>query len=317
MAYEKIRSDRVLSAHRKGIGGQFQMFGGGSTPAGDVALFDSNGDLIGGGSPGQLGGVGWGGGSPIAGNVPIFDANGDLVDGGSSPTSGEIQIRTGPDASKLVIKDGNLYLPNNGVYVRRDTGVAWANWGPIYPFTEPVLADFTAVNQETATAVTTYGGIYVNSSVQSGDDCRVWVKAAPATPYTATACFTTDATKINGPANVGILFRQSSDGKLSVINHRYETAVWHFSVVNYNSPTSFNAQPANVDPATHPYLVWFQISDNGTNRIYRYSLDGITWTQLYSIGRTTFLTADQIGFYVNSVHATLGVRMWLLHWFES
>lgn len=52
MAYEKLRSDRLLTAHRKGDGSQIQMFGGGATVTGNAAVYDSAGNLIDGGAPG-------------------------------------------------------------------------------------------------------------------------------------------------------------------------------------------------------------------------------------------------------------------------
>lgn len=52
MAYEKLRSDRILTAHRKGTGSQVQMFGGGATVTGNAAVYDATGNVIDGGAPG-------------------------------------------------------------------------------------------------------------------------------------------------------------------------------------------------------------------------------------------------------------------------
>jgi hypothetical protein len=61
----------------------------------------------------------------------------------------------------------------------------------------------------------------------------------------------------------------------------------------------------------------FKIADNGTNRIYSLSYDGTTFLDLYSVTRTTFLTPDQVGFYVNSGANQSTVTMTLLSWVEA
>lgn len=46
-----IHYDQIRSADRKGSGVQFQMFGGGAAAAGDLAVYDSGGNVIDGGAP--------------------------------------------------------------------------------------------------------------------------------------------------------------------------------------------------------------------------------------------------------------------------
>jgi hypothetical protein len=43
---------------------------------------------------------------------------------------------------------------------------------------------------------------------------------------------------------------------------------------------------------------FFRISDNGTDRKVFVSTDGVTFIEWTTVGRTDFLTADQVGFYV-------------------
>ena len=57
--------------------------------------------------------------------------------------------------------DGDLFLPSNGFHLERDTGAAWVPWGPIFPMTKPpALSTWAWINQGTATADETNGGIY-------------------------------------------------------------------------------------------------------------------------------------------------------------
>ena len=46
--------------------------------------------------------------------------------------------------------------------------------------------------------------------------------------------------------------------------------------------------------------MWFQIEDNNTNLIFRFSADGVNFLDIGQEARTTFLTPDQIGFAVNN-----------------
>jgi len=43
----------------------------------------------------------------------------------------------------------------------------------------------------------------------------------------------------------------------------------------------------------------------------------VNFDQPFSEGRTTFLTADEIGFFVNSGNGSYPAAMTLLHWLET
>jgi hypothetical protein len=59
-----------------------------------------------------------------------------------------------------------------------------------------------------------------------------------------------------------------------------------------------------------------QISDDGTDRFYRYSTNGVTFTQFYTEGRTTYFTADQVGFGINRRQAGTPI-LTLQSWAET
>jgi hypothetical protein len=63
-----------------------------------------------------------------------------------------------------------------------------------------------------------------------------------------------------------------------------------------------------------PY--WLQISDDGSDRFYRISSNGVTWLQVYTEGRTTYFTADQVGFGINRRTAGTPI-LTLLSWDET
>jgi len=211
-------------------------------------------------------------------------------------------------------KDGNLFLPSDGFSIQRDTGSAWVPWGPIFPLTAPVLTEFAWINQETATAVETKGGIYLLAPAQSGDDFRILKKAAPSTPYTITAVFLQLQFAANY-SSCGISFRQSSDGKFQSFASVYDSGT-KYQIAKYNSVTSHSASYASA-VRLHSVLEFFRITDDGTNRICQLSYDGQNWYTIHTVGRTDFLTADEVGFYANSNNATYPAAMTLLSWKEA
>jgi hypothetical protein len=115
--------------------------------------------------------------------------------------------------------------------------------------------------------------------------------------------------------HVGLAFRESSSGKLAIFPYSQQRFTGFY---NYTSPTVFSAAPiGNITPLVLPSAFCFRIADNGTNRIASISYDGITFQTIYSVSRTTFITADQVGFYVNSVNGTGAVTITLLSWVEA
>jgi len=235
---------------------------------------------------------------------------------GSGGGGGGDSTTTAAYASKpAASNDGNLFLPSDGFQIERDTGSVWAPWGPIYPLTLPVDGDFAWVNQGTGSVTTTQGGIHLLAPAASGTNIRARVKSAPATPYVITACFLPLLTAINF-ASCGLLFRQSSDGKIAVLGLAHSTD-WEFSFNKYSSATAFASQYGIASMKHYLSPIFLRIADNGTNRILSFGTDGQNFTQLHSVGRTDYLTADQVGFYANSENTTYPAAATLLSWKQS
>lgn len=208
---------------------------------------------------------------------------------------------------------GRIFLPNNSYYLERDNGTAWIPWGPIFPMTPPVLGNFTWVNQGEATAAVTNGGIYLYTP-KSGTNVRVLKKAAPARPYTITACYLSHIMASNYLA-CGLVFRQSSDGKLITFGNLHNN-VFYLASVKWNSPTSWSADVFKLGALTG-YLMFIRIADDDTNRICSWSADGQNWIVLHTVGRTDFMTADEVGFFVHGENGTYPAALTLLSWKEA
>jgi hypothetical protein len=209
---------------------------------------------------------------------------------------------------------GDLFLPSDGVSIYRDSGSAWVPWGPKFPCAEPVNGDFSWVNQGGASVDATYGGIYLQAPAgAAAANLRVRVKTAPSTPYTITAWVIPHLYAYIGP-KCGLTFRESSSGKLHILS--LVGIPWTFGSSKYTNATTFSADYATLI-VRRIQLLCLRIADDGANRICSWSVDGQHFFQLHSVGRTDFLTADQVGFFVDSFHATLPAGMTLLSWAET
>ena len=208
---------------------------------------------------------------------------------------------------------GNLFFPTDGLSIQRDNGSIWVPYGPIFKLTEPDDTQFTWVNQGTATYTKAKGTILLSKSAEAGNNLRMLVKSAPATPYTITTLFSPGVLTANF-STCGLVFRASGAGTIAV-----NCIVWSsgflFSSAKYNSATSFNSNYVTISPM-HSNFIWLRIRDDGTNRYCDYSRDGLNWINYHSVGRTDFLTADQVGFFVDS-NGGGNVFMNLLSWEQT
>ncbi|KKN66970.1 hypothetical protein LCGC14_0466500 [marine sediment metagenome] len=212
--------------------------------------------------------------------------------------------------------DGDLFLPSDGFVIERDTGAAWIPWGPLFPFVAPVNGDFAWINQGTGSVDVDGGGIYLLAPTLAGDNLRIRKKTIPSVPYVITVAFMPHGYKVNY-SGVGIGFRQSSDGKLHTFH--LSISVNSIASIKFTNPTTWSAtylEQEIVQAGSSP-VMWLRIEDNNTNRKCHWSVDGRHWFEFHSVGRTDFLTADEIFFFTNSNNATYPTAMTLLSWAET
>jgi len=221
------------------------------------------------------------------------------------------------DNIPLPEKTGKLYFPTNKAgNIARDNGASWDYYGMLHKLVPPVAGDFAWVNQGGASYDATYGPLQFQSIAGAGNNLRILKKAAPATPYSITIFYT--AMHWNGvQSRVGFVWRQSSDGKLVTVatkglTNSYENSKW-------TDPTTFSAnyQSFSLAQFSSPDIMWLRMSDDGVNRTVEYGPDGINWREYHTVGRTDFLTADEVGIVVNANHASIACSMLLLSWEEE
>lgn len=246
---------------------------------------------------------------------PVAGGGGGGGGGGGSTSNGAWGAR--PAAGN----NGNLFFPSDAAVIERDNGSAWKDWGPIFALTPPALGGFTWVNQGGATATQTRSGVVLTAPGHgSGANFRCLVKAAPARPYTITA-FLLGMMLSKSFHTVGLLFRESSTGKLHTFNMvGVSGGRVTLASSKLTNPTTFSADYQQLDLQAR--LRWLRIADDNTNRICSVSEDGQNWVQIHSITRTDFLTggADQVGFFAgaeNQGTPNVSVIANLLSWVEA
>jgi hypothetical protein len=191
--------------------------------------------------------------------------------------------------------------------------------GPGYG--DPTLQSFSWVNQGSTTETAlSDGGLYLETPNASGNHLRLRVKSAPSTPWTLTARLIPNVNlNLSGSPSYGLAFRESSSGKLHVIRMQLNASDHNPALIvdAWTDADTFSGS----DLTYAAYLLaaggYFRIADDGTNRLFSYSLDGVNFQQIFSVARTTFLTANQIGYFVNDNGAGFPMGVTLLSWTQG
>lgn len=241
-------------------------------------------------------------------------------------SGGGITTSTGLNNSGRPVSptSGDLFFPTNGPSVQRYNGSVWKPWGPVYPMTELIDADFAWVNQGAATLDTTSGTSLIVAPAVAADNIRIRAKTAPATPYTITAYIDPIQGWQSGntSSTYGLGFRQSSDGKLHLLMlHTDPTG--NILSIKFTDPTTFSALYSTITQAslnlqtnTLP-IKWLRISDDGSIRSVGWSYDGLDFTVFATVGRTDFLTANQVLWFANTATINTTSRTRLHSWTET
>ncbi len=206
------------------------------------------------------------------------------------------------------------YLDGTGVY---STPSASSSSFP-FPFTiiPPVSSSFAWINQGGASISTTLG-VHLIAPASAGDNFRIRKKAKPYTKFQITACMIARKPPVNF-SGVGLVYRQSSDGKIVTLNYCFggTTGFNGLQGFKYSSVTvgvaAYFAWP--MDMGSAPFFL--RIADDGTNRISSFSTDGTNFVVLHTVGRTDYLTCDEVGFFANSCQGTYDTAVTLLSWEE-
>lgn len=253
-----------------------------------------------------------GGQIPVQGGAAVPLANPAGSASGSITVKEQDGSPSVDNVTVIKVANGTLTDDGSGV-VSIDTGLV------VDPaFTPMVNDDFAWVNQGSASVVVSDDTVFLLAPAGSGHNVRIRKKTAPATPYTVTVALRINAyPKQYGTA--GILWRQSSDGKLVTFHVTVvDSSGLHLVSTKYTNPTTTSTDYFTGNLGASGAFLWLRIADDGTNRICSISTDGRNFIQIHSVGRTDFLTADEVGIFANCNNGGVGdVGMTVYSWVEA
>lgn len=259
-----------------------------------------------------------GSGAPADATYLVESSNGVLS---NEVVTGTTYMTTAAYASRQAAAvSGRLFLPNNGFYFERDTGSAWAPWGPIFAMTPPVDGDFAWINQGGASVDTTNGGIYLQGPATAPDSLRIREKAiANTTTGVLEIAFLPALADTAAGGGMGLILRESGTAKVLIM--RYNTNANGPAVfVTYGTgPTTLTTNSLNQAIQFPNTPVFQRVAISGTNYLFSISADGRHWIQVLSLAKTTPFTtaADRWGFGVNAASGNFAIGMTLLSFSEA
>jgi hypothetical protein len=195
---------------------------------------------------------------------------------------------------------GSLYLPSDAPHLYRDTGSAWGAFGPLVRQVPPVAKNMTWLNQANGHAVQGPGVMYVvagSNSLQGTLTMTGLGVAVPATPYRL-AVRLWSWVPVGDWFNCGLFMHDSS------VNKQHSFSLWCDK--NSGSPcvlatVTWSAGGESTwgtiyNPNGRRLPDWLAIYEDGTNRLFQVSYDGVRWVTIAVYAKTT-------GGLVNATHA--------------
>lgn len=199
---------------------------------------------------------------------------------------------------------GRQYYCTDSPYSLVDTGSAWKHFINGFYVTPPVIGDFSWVNQGTATASATIGGLLVQDATanSSSFDVAQLVRTAPSPTYSVVIGFIPffTGTAYTLPAT---LQRESSSGKIITLRYGTSSGMTLEIVLDtaINGTTSSTSVFVRSEEILMSYPVYIKLVDDATDRKYYISSNPFSFPLLfYTEPRTTYATPNQVGFSINT-----------------
>lgn len=264
-----------------------------------------------------------------------------VVDGGDFPQEGDFFVLIDEETMRVTAVATNVLTVVRGVEGTSDVshgggtvviGIScqsmlteyhrqhWVHGtdSPAFTVTDPVIglranvADFTFVNQGSATASDRNDGIFMKVPLNaSGEQFRGLFITAPTPPYAVIMAFNL-FTEAGGTGLAttpfpqgGLYFRENSTGELMTIlslkRLATETRPWSLQVETMDSPTVLNTSKYHQLWAFGEGPTWFKIEDDNTDLKFSVGPNGLDWIEIFSEGRTLHMAGgpDEVGFGIN------------------
>lgn len=200
---------------------------------------------------------------------------------------------------------GRMYVSNDVGLIQRDNGSAWEYiWGgPLGYLTKPPSSSWSWVNQGGASTATELGGERITAP-SSTRNFRLRTRTlSPSSNYSAAAYVEAAGVPVSG-SNLwlgGIGLRNSSSGSFISFGPYLDNTTFFSALAVYRwtnattiSANSFAKPVYQLAGGVIPN--WLRIRDDGSNRYFDYSTNGVDWINVHSEGRTAFITPDQFCF---------------------
>lgn len=218
---------------------------------------------------------------------------------------------------------GQQYASSDCGRIDRNNGTAWENiyLGPKAFAKEPPSSGWSWVNQGGASVANDADAILLTAPNSSGANWRLRARSlSPTSNYIATAYLEHAAVSVASASvscYAGIGLRNSSSGSYIIFGPGLYVASAYAAMIQvyrYTNPTTFNAASLernayNLSEGKVPN--WYRIRDDGSNRYFEYSFNGVDWLLAHSESRTAFITPDQfiIGANNNATGADTKLRL--------
>ena len=249
----------------------------------------------------------------VNGTSLIGSGNLVIAGGGGAVGLSQYPAATVPAAGAA---GGGVLVTDKGLLLY-DNGAAYSAYGPIERLYSPPITGWSWVNQGAAAVVSSdFDQVISGGGSGTGASIRGRFQAIPGGAYTLTACLQITMLAKTFQSG-GVALRDSVSGKLIVCALLSgASGTQNIQYAKFNSPTSFFAD--YIAPSVSVGgKVWLRIVDNGTNRITLFSVDGINFLEIYTVGRTDFMTPNEIGFVMsteNSATPHLAPIVRLISW---
>lgn len=220
-------------------------------------------------------------------------------------TAAEIILAPGAFASRPAAGTaGRRYVCTDIGNEYRDNGTTWdmVRGGALTIFTPPPSSGWTALNSG---SISTGLDSRIHSlAATSGDNIKGEYRTlSPTSNYTATFYFDWSTPGIN-QGGTGILLRNSGGNNIIIFGAFFESGLgnWTLRAVKWSSVTTYSAdyKVNAVTLLSNGLPNWLRIRDDATTRFFEYSYNAADWVTFHSVGRTDFITPDQIGWCTNA-----------------
>lgn len=206
---------------------------------------------------------------------------------------------------------GDVFKCTDSSYEFIYDGSTWQAFWQGLPVTVPPSAGWTWDNQGSGTIDTTYGYGYLHAPNASAVALRVQYRTAPATPYTQTFVISQDSSSVISKDGSGtdagwtVGFRDSAGKMVALMVFIVSSggATGEISTTKWTNSTTKSADYLAWGPALGLYgtvtrcPMFAQITDNGTNLIFRLSIDGKHWYDFDTRARTDFMASGPTQFF--------------------